>query len=450
MPAPKRLTLDEADDAGFGSETQHFFEESESEEDQQEDTDFSGFPTEDGRLRLRPNIALEGPEYSGKKSNRKDVFNEEATKWHLLADGSSRKRHSATDSDSEGVFGEELESEEDGDEPEAVQLDDEMEALTKEYTDLREQEEKLLKNLKDHGDEDSRKGQAVRNQKAMWDKALEIRISLQKLLSSSNQLPQASVKSLFCNSDEKIERAYSELVTSTRETLDSLVDLQEALIEKNPTIGESFDNGNKKSGNDLKETTLSSETDSAWTRIHTLYNRIAPFRNNSVDKWQRKTQLSAGTAAMKSKLHAFNQSISQQVSSYMRDPGRMLKRMQMMRSSVDVLGTPPFAKTEVLEGLAQEIYGDGDPELLDDSEFYQQLLQEFLESTDPTSLGTSVYSIRKLKNKKRKVVDRRASKSRKIRYNVHEKIVNFMAPEHMVLPPMAPKLFSNLFGKRNS
>ncbi|MFS8022703.1 putative apoptosis-antagonizing transcription factor, protein AATF/Bfr2 [Helianthus anomalus] len=31
-------------------------------------------------------------------------------------------------------------------------------------------------------------------------------------------------------------------------------------------------------------------------------------------------------------------------------------------------------------------------------------------------------------------------------YHVHEKIVNFMAPEPMNIPPMVPKLFENLFG----
>lgn len=35
------------------------------------------------------------------------------------------------------------------------------------------------------------------------------------------------------------------------------------------------------------------------------------------------------------------------------------------------------------------------------------------------------------------------------RYNVHEKIVNFMAPQHMDLPPMAPVLFENLFGLKS-
>lgn len=35
--------------------------------------------------------------------------------------------------------------------------------------------------------------------------------------------------------------------------------------------------------------------------------RISSFRNKSVDKWQRKTQVTTGAAAIKGKLHAFNQ-----------------------------------------------------------------------------------------------------------------------------------------------
>eukprot|EP00268_Persea_americana_P014460 TRINITY_DN1643_c0_g1_i5.p1 TRINITY_DN1643_c0_g1~~TRINITY_DN1643_c0_g1_i5.p1 ORF type:complete len:132 (+),score=27.72 TRINITY_DN1643_c0_g1_i5:109-504(+) len=92
---------------------------------------------------------------------------------------------------------------------------------------------------------------------------------------------------------------------------------------------------------------------------------------------------------------------------------------------------------------------EGDPELLDDSDFYHQLLKEFLDSCDSASSGSAFYALKKLQPKKRKVVDRRASKSRKIRYHVHEKIVNFMAPEPMVIPPYASKLFENLFGQHN-
>lgn len=50
--------------------------------------------------------------------------------------------------------------------------------------------------------------------------------------------------------------------------------------------------------------------------------------------------------------------------------------------------------------------------------------------------------------KKRKVVDRRASKGRKIRYTVMDKLVNFMVPqESALLEDKTPALFSNLFGQ---
>ena len=44
------------------------------------------------------------------------------------------------------------------------------------------------------------------------------------------------------------------------------------------------------------------------------------------------------------------------------------------------------------------------------------------------------------------MVDRRASKGRKIRYHVHEKLVNFMTPVDQDAPMFASQLFSNLFG----
>jgi hypothetical protein len=36
-------------------------------------------------------------------------------------------------------------------------------------------------------------------------------------------------------------------------------------------------------------------------------HRIASFRDKSIDKWQRKTQVTTGAAAIKGKLQAFNQ-----------------------------------------------------------------------------------------------------------------------------------------------
>nr|XP_028950919.1 protein AATF-like isoform X3 [Malus domestica] len=88
----------------------------------------------------------------------------------------------------------------------------------------------ILKNLKRHKDKDLLKGQAVKNQKALWDKALEFRFLLQKAFSNSNRLPQEPVRSLFCDSHQVVSTAYSDLVDSSKRTLDSLAELQEVCV----------------------------------------------------------------------------------------------------------------------------------------------------------------------------------------------------------------------------
>ncbi|CAB4299914.1 unnamed protein product [Prunus armeniaca] len=357
------------------------------------------------------------------------------------------------DEDEEESEDEEDEEEEENGDGQDDNKDAEIEELEKEYMSLRDQEQDILKNLKRHKDEDLLKGQAVKNQRALWDKTLEFRFLLQKAFSSSNRLPQEPVRSLFCDSHEGVNAAYSDLVNTSKRTLDSLVELEEALLEKNPSIVQATDSKSARSKH--SESSNNADGDEDWSRISQLLSSIATFRNKSIDKWQRKTQVTTGAAAIKSKLHAFNQNISEQVASYMRDPSRMVKQMQMRRSAIGVFGTmdgqvpgrenTPKGEETQCDAGAQ---ADGDPELLDDSEFYQQLLKEFFETIDPASSETSFYSLKKLQTKKRKIVDRRASKSRKIRYNVHEKIVNFMAPEPMTLPTMVPDL-NNLFGLKN-
>ncbi|XP_027925985.1 putative uncharacterized protein DDB_G0270496 [Vigna unguiculata] len=320
---------------------------------------------------------------------------------------------------------------------------DEMEQLEKEYRDLHHQELDTLKNLKHHKDEDLLKGQAVKSQKALWYKVLELRFLLQKPFSSSNRLPQEPIKSSFCEADEAVKVAYSDLVTSSKETLDSILELQEALSARNPSITQATV-GSERLSTDLDVSKhLNENVDQEWSQISQMHKSIASFRDKSINKWQRMTQVTTGAAAIKGKLHAFNQDISNQVSAYMRDPSRMIKQMRLRRSVVNVFGHVPEDDDKPKEA---ETPTDGDPELLDDSEFYQQLLKEFFETVDPSSSEKAFYALKRMQPKKRKIVDRRASKSRKIRYNVHEKIVNFMAPLPANIPPMAPKLFENLFG----
>jgi len=148
MLDPKILTLDnEADGAGLGLETHYFIDAS----DTKDSSDFPSYLHKDGQFRLRSNKTLEGPEYYGQKSNKKETFGEDDREPKLLTDRMAEERHHNIDWDCVNIYGEELNSERDGKGPQAVQLEDEMEPLTKEYADLREEEDTVWWTWKNMG-----------------------------------------------------------------------------------------------------------------------------------------------------------------------------------------------------------------------------------------------------------------------------------------------------------
>ncbi len=52
-----------------------------------------------------------------------------------------------------------------------------------------------------------------------------------------------------------------------------------------------------------------------WQRVDAAYQRFAPFRDGSMDRWHRKTMLMTGSGALRSNLKALNQSLSARVRS---------------------------------------------------------------------------------------------------------------------------------------
>ena len=84
-------------------------------------------------------------------------------------------------------------------------------------------------------------------------------------------------------------------------------------------------------------------------------------------------------------------------------------------------------------------------ELYDDADFYEQSLKEFLESRGGGGAAAGLAAHAARPKKRRKAVDRRASKGRKLRYHVQQPLVNFVAPVEMEVPAWAEKLFQRLF-----
>jgi protein AATF/BFR2 len=158
-----------------------------------------------------------------------------------------------------------------------------------------------------------------------------------------------------------------------------------------------------------------------WAQVEGAVTGLAPFRDAALDKWHRRTVLSSGGAALSgNSLRALQQGVSKQVATLLADPTKVVRRSQLPVSLAPrPLGALPQqqqrqqASTPGAAGL--DVAGgedDRDAETYDDGDFYQQLLKELLESSGEGARAAAGARA----PKRRKVVDRRASKGRKIRW----------------------------------
>ncbi|GIL51371.1 hypothetical protein Vafri_7370 [Volvox africanus] len=332
---------------------------------------------------------------------------------------------------------------------------DELEALEAEYEALQEEDEKQLEMLQQKGERDRVKGAAVRNQQVLYERALEQRILLQKCLQASNGLPRPDTFAALLIAKPDIREGYEQLAVAARDTLGQLLELQHTLMARNSAIrlppescsadGAVASSAKRRRlepdpSGDADDAVTDNGLESLWQRINLHHEALAPFRDLSLDSWHRRTVLSSGSGALRnSGLRALNQSISNQVHALMRDPAKFIKRTRLAvatcprvlceppRSSaaaaaaLDPLGSDGHAVAGGRDGAedpsstvaAEILEEERDPETYDDGEFYQQLLKEFLDKG--ILEGASVMP---KGAKKRKLVDRRASKGRKLRYHV--------------------------------
>ena len=88
-------------------------------------------------------------------------------------------------------------------------------------------------------------------------------------------------------------------------------------------------------------------------------------------------------------------------------------------------------------------------EIFDDTDFFKVLRQEYLESTmstDDLLAASKAFAMQSRQTKKKKKIDTRATKGRRLRYVVMPKLLNFMAPEYVPAPPIdVDVLLSSLF-----
>merc|ERR1719187_980292 len=267
---------------------------------------------------------------------------------------------------------------------------------------------------------------------------LENMILVQKVLVKVNRFPQHQDWANFVQQgDDEYQCKLKECQKSVKILLSQFLELEELC----QSSGETSQPTKKKMklkefGEHLAETNERSEA----------------FTSETIQKWNDRTRVAAGNVSKKS-FSSFETSTLKQIEQIMANKSRLIERTRVKRSVYDVLGK---RKADVEEG-AEELR-EKDAEIFDDDDFYHQLLRELIERKtsssvdDSSQLGRQWLEIQKLRSRLKRKVDTRATKGRKVRYDIHSKLVNFMAPIYTTTMNDEAKneLFSSLFGKRSA
>lgn len=150
--------------------------------------------------------------------------------------------------------------------------------------------------------------------------------------------------------------------------------------------------------------------DDEWEYLSAIRMHMTPYWDTVLEKWRKKT-----TQDTTKQFKVVNQSILSQVDGVLLDEQRVKRKAHLM----------------------------SDESVYDDSKFYQQLLKEYIESTGEINQNSLQ---QQRKRRKSKLVDRKASKGRKLRYVVHPKLEHFMFPNPKPLVD-STELFRSLFGQ---
>ncbi|KAJ1733444.1 rRNA-processing protein bfr2 [Coemansia sp. Benny D160-2] len=452
-------------------------------------------------LRQRQGLGDLGPKYTGSQVTRKALYDDEESSddslseegEESLSDDNSDADELLESADNSGQSETEDESDEEQDDQDSdsdsendmarakftLQHNDDDDAIAsksqqrvrEEIKKLEEGEKALLKSITQTAKSDIEKGQHVLNQTRLWEGALDARIRVQKVITAANELPQCDdfdelVGSRFEDEAEPEEsNCLEEARQSIRLLLGSLVDLRKTLVDQNESVSNSQKAAKAGTKRLASELTGDEEDEvvATWNELEELRSGFKPYRNESLEKWSDKVQMSANVSNIK-KFKAVNQGIMHQLEQILAAKDRLVERTQLKRAEYKIIGKSEAsseAEGEESQKKNSSVAVDAhlkdiDMEIFDDTDFYQQLLRELIESrmvdsTDPTgSLGVRWAAVKQQSRSKKRVIDRGASKDRKIRYQVMEKIQNFMPP----IPAgtwhedMVNELFSTLLGQK--
>lgn len=377
--------------------------------DSQDDDDSDGNDDEDTGSKNRMSKKSNGKAIEGSEDEESEDFDSD----HHIDDEDDE---SGLDDDSEGSENLGDEDEDDISGEEELSEDDTADMTSKLQT-LMNDTKTVTSTIAAGRKADENKGAAIKAQRKTFDSLLNTRVKLQKGIVATNSI------AINSRSDATTDDALAAAEAACLALLSTLTNLRTTL--------DSSRTGQKRKRVNFESSTPTSEIRS---RLKQEDESTASHRDAVLQKWYTKTR-NAKVHSQKSRLQGgAQQTLPDVLATQLRDPARLVERTRINRQAGS---TEPSA----------QVY--------DDSDWYSLLLKDLLENRSLDLKGSAEFVIRQpwemvRQAKTKKIVDTKASKGRRLRYTVHEKLQNFMAPEERGNwgERQREELFAGLFGRR--
>ncbi|TFK91718.1 TRAUB-domain-containing protein [Polyporus arcularius HHB13444] len=295
----------------------------------------------------------------------------------------------------------------------------------------------IAANLRITHEADRRKGKAVSRQIGLWDTLLDARIQLQKAVTAANRLPIPDESEKYA-SHAGAREAIDSLLDVAGSLTEELFSLQEDLLRLNESIEPPTRKRRKLEatsdpihgyGSALQELSGSASA------LEACYH---PWLVDTLAKWSSKVQAVAPNVLLPDNRGSFMRNgksaqvgVVGLIDELLRSDGtKLLDRTRKRKDRHTRIGQVPGE-----DAGAEEDEERLDPEVFDDADYYQQLLRDVIAARGGgDGQGEQQWQIqqRERKAKRKKTVDTKASKGRKLRYEVHAKLQNFMVPVPVV------------------
>ncbi len=271
---------------------------------------------------------------------------------------------------------------------------------------------------------DAKKGRAVKAQYQTFDRLLDARIKLQKGLTASNSI--TSEHNLADHKDAV--KAAEEAALTLWNTITSIRHCFAEAQSQNTQAN------NEKKRKRSSPATPSTPLSTLCSTTKSLSSTTLPEHRTILNKWSAKVR-ATNPIAMKSSSRLLNDSANHNSITNIIDGYLATETGKLIAQSTNNTTSPtsnhtnqsPSSPTAPLPTLRY-----------DDTTFYQSLLRDLITSRSTTAttsdtpiLSTLLPTTANLhpSGSRHKTVDTKASKGRKIRYTIHEKLQNFMAAE---------------------